>query len=110
MNWSHSDGGGGDSVVDGAGSDGGGGDGGGGDGGGGDGGGGDGRGGVGHGGVRMLVSLCVYTGWRFLFLIVGITLPLPCGVFAPTLAIGAGIGRLRHLLPRLEWAGSRGGE
>ena len=47
--------------------------------------------------MRMLVSLCVYTGWRFLFLIVGITLPLPCGVFAPTLAIGAGIGRLRRL-------------
>ena len=23
----------------------------------------------------------------------GITLPLPCGVFAPCLAIGAGIGR-----------------
>ena len=92
MNWSRSDGGGGDGVVDGAGGDGD--DGGGGDG---DGGGGDGRGGVGHGGVRMLVSLCVYTGWRFLFLIVGITLPLPCGVFAPTLAIGAGIGRLRHL-------------
>ena len=28
------------------------------------------------------------------FLVVGITLPLPCGVFAPTLAIGAAIGRL----------------
>ena len=64
---------------------------------GGGGGGGDGGGGHDdlrdHGGVRMMVSLCVYTGWRFLFLIVGITLPLPCGVFAPTLAIGAGIGR-----------------
>jgi hypothetical protein len=119
LNWSRSSDGGGDGVVDGAAA--GGGD--------GDGGGGDGRGGVGHGGVRMLVSLCMYTGWRFLFLIVditlpltltlkltptltptltlvltlmgqvGITLPLPCGVFAPTLAIGAGIGRLRHLTP-----------
>ena len=56
-------------------------------------GGGGGVGGVGHGGRHMLLSLGVYTGWRFLFLIVGITLPLPCGVFAPTLAIGAGIGR-----------------
>merc|ERR1719272_198992 len=31
---------------------------------------------------------------RLGFLIVGITLPLPCGVFAPCLAVGAGIGRL----------------
>jgi len=128
LNWSRSSDGGGDGVVDGAAAAGG----------DGDGGGGDGRGGVGHGGVRMLVSLCMYTGWRFLFLIVditlpltltlkltptltptltlvltlmgqvGITLPLPCGVFAPTLAIGAGIGRLRHLLFRLEWEGSKG--
>ena len=39
----------------------------------------------------LLFSLTVYTAVRFAFLIVGITLPLPCGVFAPTLAIGAGV-------------------
>ena len=45
-----------------------------------------------YGGVP--VALCFYVFFRLTFLVFGITLPLPCGVFAPNLAIGAGIGRL----------------
>ena len=44
-------------------------------------------------GDNTKAAIFIYTLSRFLFLIVGITLPLPCGVFAPCLAIGAGIGR-----------------
>jgi H+/Cl- antiporter ClcA len=38
-------------------------------------------------------ALVLYVILRLSFLALGITLPLPCGVFAPCLAIGAGIGR-----------------
>ena len=41
-----------------------------------------------------LLTLLGYVIFRFCFLVVGITLPLPCGVFAPNLAIGAGVGRI----------------
>lgn len=43
-------------------------------------------------------SLLIYVLTRFAFLVLGITLPLPCGVFAPCLAIGAGIGRSVHAI------------
>lgn len=39
------------------------------------------------------LALLLYTLARFGFLVVGVTLPFPCGVFAPCLAVGAGIGR-----------------
>ena len=42
---------------------------------------------------HSLGTLLLYITFRFLFLVIGITLPVPCGVFAPCLAIGAGIGR-----------------
>ena len=44
--------------------------------------------------LRLMLSLLFYVAARFSFLVVGITLPLPCGVFAPSLAIGAGVGRV----------------
>ena len=42
----------------------------------------------------LMGSLISYVFFRFSLLVVGISLPLPCGVFAPSLAIGAGIGRI----------------
>lgn len=54
-----------------------------------------------------LGTLLLYIFFRFSFLVIGITLPLPCGVFAPCLAIGAGIGRvvgdaMGHILPHMS--------
>ena len=52
------------------------------------------------------LALILYIAFRFSFLVLGITLPMPCGVFAPCLAIGAGVGRLVHEL--LQCANLRG--
>ena len=39
-------------------------------------------------------SLVLFTILKFLFTAVSVTLPIPCGIFTPVFAIGAGFGRL----------------
>ena len=54
--------------------------------------------------ASLILSLFAFVLIRYWALLVGIALPLPCGVFAPCLAIGAGVGRMvgetmRHIDP-----------
>ncbi|KAJ1623802.1 chloride channel [Pavlovales sp. CCMP2436] len=54
--------------------------------------------------LQLLVNLLIFFVVRFSFTCVGITLPMPAGVFAPSLCAGAGLGRMvgevvKYMLP-----------
>jgi chloride channel 2 len=58
----------------------------------------------GQGEPQLIVNLLVFFCLRIAFTCIGITLPMPAGVFAPSLCAGAGLGRVvgegvRYLLP-----------